>query len=425
MSLPLMTLAGKLGEILARERRSRLDHLIGWARNPLAVLGLAMVASGLCGVYLNARAFVVAAGLAGMVGVGVAWPWFAVRGLSGRLTFGRARVREGEPVPARLVLRNRMPWGAWGLSIRGACHDRSEPGLAHAPGWRTVEASWELSPACRGEFPRATPRVVSAFPFGLWEASRGLEAPERLLVWPKTFPVGLIPETSDGHGSDGLATRNRPGDMGDLLGVRPYRRGDSIRRVHWPQTARHGQLVVCELQSTAVPLAQIVLDAHPDAHVGSEPDGSLEWAVRVAASFAEGWTAQGAEVEIVWGDRAAASGVGTARVRQSRLLDALARLELDGRHPVWDVLEGPHCRRFGQGIRVVITTDIGLGALARPTVHAIEERFVVLRSTAFASDELRDETRRPLPIRPWIEIDDVARIPHLLRTAGKGGSRGS
>ena len=108
-----------------------------------------------------------------------------------------------------------------------------------------------------------------------------------------------MPEAEGSHASDGLATRDRAGHWGDPLGVRPYRRGDPLRRVHWGLTARHGELIVRELQSNAVPRVQIVLDAHPAAHAGSGPDGSREWAIRVAASLAEGWIGQGAEVELV------------------------------------------------------------------------------------------------------------------------------
>ena len=64
--------------------------------------------------------------------------------------------------------------------------------------------------------------------------------------------------------TDWLA-RDRPGTWGDVLGVRPYRRGDVLRRIHWPQSARHGQLVVCEVQASR-PSVQIVLDTHPESH---------------------------------------------------------------------------------------------------------------------------------------------------------------
>ena len=228
-----------------------MDPYIEWVRNPLAVLSLAMVAAVLCGLYLHPRALILASGLAAVLAVGTAWPWLSVRGLSGTLTFGRQRVREEESVAARLVVRNRMPWAAWGLSVRGEALDgasMTRAGMAVAPGWRVSESSWQFIPERRGEYPGAVPRIATAFPFGLWEASRPLAVPSRLLVWPRTFPVGPIPEAASGLEGYGLATRNKAGTAGDLLGVRPYRRGASLRRVHWPQSARHGHLIVCELE---------------------------------------------------------------------------------------------------------------------------------------------------------------------------------
>lgn len=426
LGIKLSALARKLGDVLTRDYASPLDPLIRWVRNPLAILALAIVASALCGLFLHPRAFLLAAGLAAVLIVGTAWPWVAMLGLSGTLSFGRARAREGEAIGSRLTLRNRMPWDAWGLFVRGAVRDGlgdAAPGVAHAAGWSTTEASWGFTPACRGEYPRDTPRVASAFPFGLREASRPLAVPAPLLVWPRTFPVGPIPEAAAGERGDGLAPRNKPGPAGDLLGVRPYRRGDAIRRIHWPQTARHGQLVVCELQAIGVPLVQVVLDVQPDGHAGSGPDGSLEWSVRVAASLAEGWIGQGAEVELVCGDRVVSAQGGTVRARQARALDALARLEPDGRHPLRDVLDGPICRRFERGMRVVVATDLGLRGLARCPGPAVEERFVVLEAAAFARDEPSRGTE-PLPVRPWIWIDDAGRVPQLLRTSRKGVALG-
>ena len=244
----------KLGEFLTRDYASRFDPYIRWVRNPLAVLSMAMIASALCGLYLHPRALILAAGLAAVLAVGIAWPWLSVRGLGGMLSFGRGRVREGESVEAHLVIRNRMPWGAGGLAVRGDVLDEtSAGGLAFAAGWRTTESRWELIPRLRGEYPGAAPRIASAFPFGLWESSRPLLVPSRLLVWPRTFPVGPIPEAASGREGEGLAPRNKAGNAGDLLGVRPYRRGDSLRRVHWPQSARHGQMIVCESEARAMP----------------------------------------------------------------------------------------------------------------------------------------------------------------------------
>ncbi len=412
----------KLGEILVKDHASQFDPYIQWVRNPLAVLSMAMLAAILCGLYLHPRAMILAAGLAAVLAAGTLWPWLSACGLSGTLAFGRDRVREGEPVDVRLVVRNRMPWGAWGLAVRGDLPGAGA-GVAFAGGWRTTEICWRATPDCRGEYPRAAPRVVTAFPFGLREASRPLAVPSRLLVWPRTFPVGPIPEAASGREGDGLAPRNKAGTAGDLLGVRPYRRGDSLRRVHWPQSARHGHLIVCELEAQAIPRVQIVLDISPEAHSGSGQAGSFEWAVRIAASFAEDWIGQGAEVEVVHGGRSVASSAGTVASRRARVLDALARLEPDGRHDLKDVLSGPSCLRFDGGLRVVVATSRSTRNLAGSAGRGRAERFVVLDAGAF-SDAVDRTVSGALPLRPGIWIDDPSNVPGLVRRGWKEVSVG-
>lgn len=415
---------GRLAEIaavLTRERSAGFDPLTRRARHPLAVLGAAAFAATLCGAFLHPRAFVFAAGLATVMVLGVVWPWLSVRGLRGRLSFDRSRVREGESLTWRLSVSNRLPWGTWGLVVRGAVEARRDgleieaPSLALAVGRGTTEVCGRVAPACRGEYPRAL-RLATAFPFGVWESARPLTVTAPVLVWPRTFPVGPVPEAVRGREGEGSAVRSRPGVDGDPSGVREYRRGDSLRRVHWPQTARHGRLIVQELHALAVARVQIVLDADPRVHVGAGPAGSLEWAVRIAASFAEGWVGQGADLELVFGDRLVAPTAGSIRSRRASLLDALARLCSDGVSALADVLDGPACRRFGEGLRVVVATDLGLstGRSARPGAGC--ERFVVLQAAAFGGPPIEPSV---LKVRPWIWVDDAERVPERVGSGAR------
>jgi hypothetical protein len=69
-----------------------------------------------------------------------------------------------------------------------------------------------------------------------------------------------VPE-SQGTPNSGIgSTSNQIGDEGDWMGVRPYRPGDSLRQVHWAQTAKRDQLVVFERQSRARQQVSIWLD---------------------------------------------------------------------------------------------------------------------------------------------------------------------
>jgi uncharacterized protein (DUF58 family) len=290
------------------------------------------------------------------------------------------------------------------------------------PGRRTITQTVEFIPACRGVYPLQPPRVACGFPFGLWEASRRLETEAPLLVWPRTVPVGPVPEAEGGHPSDGLATRDRAGNWGDPLGVRPYRRGDPLRRVHWGLSARHGELIVREVQSSAVPRVQIVLDSRAAAHANFGPDGSREWAIRVAASLAEGWIGQGAEVELVLEGASICPRGGSVTTRARAVLDALARFQPVGDGDLAGQVGRRMVRSRGDGLRVVVTTDIGFRGLSGEGQWRDDDRFVVLKAGAFGADEGRHATT-PLPVVPWILIDGPGRVATCLRRAGKEVSR--
>ena len=47
--------------------------------------------------------------------------------------------------------------------------------------------------------------------------------------------------------------------------VREYERGESLRKVHWPTTARRGQLMVKELEDSPRDEIAVVLDADDGA----------------------------------------------------------------------------------------------------------------------------------------------------------------
>ncbi|MGE3819494.1 MAG: DUF58 domain-containing protein, partial [Isosphaeraceae bacterium] len=149
------------------------------------------------------------------------------------------------------------------------------------------------------------------------------------------------------------------------------------------------------------------------------PEGSLEWAIRVAASLLDDWIGQGADAGLVVGDRAIAAKGGTVSSRRATILDAIARLDPAGAPPLSEVLCGPVCRRFGRGLRVVVCTD---RARVGPPDRAVAwaARFAVLAASAFDEGGTFEAAFNPnWPIRPWIAIDDPRRVPEQVRGRGK------
>lgn len=185
------------------------------------------------------------------------------------------------------MVTNRWPWPLWGLSLARGFETLDDRGdlqstgvsLARIPGWSTSEFPWEFTPPGRGVYPLAAPQLETGFPFGLYQAKCEVECTEELIVWPQAYGVDCIPETPDQNASEEHLSDRRVGDFGDVMGTREFRDGDSLRRVHWAQTARLGRLIVCERQAPKNQVVTVILDAGLD--------DTLEDRIRIVAGIAE------------------------------------------------------------------------------------------------------------------------------------------
>lgn len=393
--------------------------------NPLGILILAAIAALLCGLVLHVQGLALCGGIVSVIGLGIVWPWLTVRAVAGTLAFERPRVTEGETVGVMLTLHNRLWLPAWGLAVRGGLTTNDHDvvaAISSAPSRRKAVCRWWFTPAVRGIYPHVAPRLTSGFPFGLWNPGRALMVEAPLIVWPKTFPVGPIPSFSGDHQIEGNVSRNKVGSTGDVLGVRPYRRGDSPRRIHWGQSAKHDRLIVCELQSNARPVIQLILDADTHIHSGKGAESSWEWALRIVASLAQGWLEAGAQVGLVWSDGEIPPVSG--RFQLTRILDTLAGLTPIGHQPLGELLRCPSCHRFRDGLQVIVTTDRGHAHPGCRACVAEHQRWVILTSQGFAADEALIPDC-PVCIEPWLRIDNPQEIPAKLRYGWREARHGS
>ncbi len=384
-------------------------RLAAWSRQPLTILIIAAFISGLVGIFLHRNGFVLFAGILATILIGSVWPVIGLIGVGGRVHFSRARSREGERNKVTLQLTNRSFLSPYGLFLRD---DKSTlASLDSIPALSRTEKEIDFLPERRGVYPTGKLQLVTAFPFGLLHARRRLTVPQELIVWPKTFPVGLMPEPCGTEAVEGTVSRNRCGTMGDVLGVRPFRHGDSPRRIHWSQTARHDRLIVCELQSMVRPVIHIVLDVATEVHRGEGTDSSREWAIRIGASLSAGWLEQGAEIALTFGKQDFPASGG--KPHQSRLLDALATIPDDTSESLQSVLARSS---FRDGLRVVITTDVSLGQIQ--TNVPSDARIIVLRASSFDESPAR-EPPTDLRIVPWIVVSGPSDVANKLRNFPK------
>ena len=99
--------------------------------------------------------------------------------------------------------------------------------------------------------------------------------PAPLHVGPRPLaPPHAFPELFGAWG-DGAP---RPAAAGDVVrGVRDYVPGDPVRRVHWPSSARRGDLVVKEVEDPAAPRLVVALDLGGGGLAGELAAGRAAW----------------------------------------------------------------------------------------------------------------------------------------------------
>lgn len=205
-------------------------------------------------------------------------------GLSSRRLLPK-EAEEGEEVPVTLVVRNdslfprfllhitdRLPAGT---EVSGGETESSTSGL-----WPGEEMALRYRARLlgRGRVAFPDPELRAFDLLGLSSRSRRLPTPAQLMLLPKPAPVPRWLPLGSGPYAGAVAAK---GDGPDFHGVREYRPGDDLRRIHWKLTARRGELVIRELEEERGGDVALALLLPPEA-----PLDLRERAVRVAVGVA-------------------------------------------------------------------------------------------------------------------------------------------
>ncbi len=248
-----------------------------------------------------------------------------------------AEATAGEAVSVDLVIRNttRRPK----LSVL-VTDPFIAPASAFVPslGPRAhARASTPRAPARRGMVEGDPVVVSSSAPFGVATARRRVPAGGRTVIYPRVVPLGRVPLLDrPARTEPSPQTAPRHGAGGDFMGIREYRRGDSLRHVHWPSTARHGTLIVREFEREEPRRLAIMLDTWADS-APEDPETALDLACAVAASVGVHALARGASVGLAAGRDGRVETVASAS--RGELLTGLAAARAQGGVPLDGLVE--------------------------------------------------------------------------------------
>ncbi len=215
-------------------------------------------------------------------------------GLDVRRSLSASEIPFGGVAEARLGLRNRKNWPAlwlvWrdqidsGLDVEGMSSE-----FRSLKGGEIAELRYRLHSTRRGLF-RVGPAVVEASdPFGLVRRFIVDRKPRFLTVLPRSLALDRARPLGRRPIHEVPRRRSLFQDPTRFLGVRDYRRGDPLKRIHWRATARTGTLQV-KLFEPAV-LDGMLLAIEMSSAVLGDPAGGPsaveELAVTAAASLTD------------------------------------------------------------------------------------------------------------------------------------------
>lgn len=215
---------------------------------------------------------------------------------------GSTAVHNGDTVQVTLSIRNPGPRAVRNLTITDEVESL---GVAHFEvagigAAAAVSATYRVMCRPRGVYRVGPSRAVSADPLGLAE----LPAPEgpvdHLIVYPTVEKLSGFPIV---RGQDPSMAASRPehAQRGgeDFYTLREYQRGDDLRRIHWPSSAKTNRLMIRQLETPWQSRALVLLDVRSSVY---ESGDAFETAVSGAASVVTHLVGSGFDTDLWAGD---------------------------------------------------------------------------------------------------------------------------
>ncbi len=297
-----------------------------------------------------------------VAGIGFVWAWLNLRGIDLQVTRDANRGQVGGYLAGQVSIINhtRMP-KSW-LEVAeatGPSANTSGRGLALV---REQVRSWRINTylAKRGVYRSGQVRLISQDPFGLFRLRRDFVDPHPYIVFPAVEPLPDLDVRFAGLPSDSRSTRHWEQITTDVSSIRPYVEGDSMRRIHWPYTARMNELMVKVFDMGLSAEAWVLLDMHQTSHYGvdlDEVNNTEELSVTVAASIVDQLMNHSMPVGLATnGDQGHISRPDSSPEQRGRLMETLSEVRAFGQRPLQDFIYAV-CAHLNQYNALTVVTS--------------------------------------------------------------------
>jgi len=216
------------------------------------------------------------------------WAWHMACSVRVQRELRFTWVQVGDLLQERFTLVNDSPLPTLWVEVK----DFSDVPGYNAATVRAADARttyrWNIKGECRlrGEYHLGPWTATVCDPFGIFSVVQRNAGVQALLVYPpiaRRLPFALPRGTAAGRSR---ASRRSLEPTVTVGGVRAYAPGDPQRHIHWPTTARRGQIFAKEFDRQTGGDIWLVLDLDRDVQVGRGQHSTEEMGVVVAASAA-------------------------------------------------------------------------------------------------------------------------------------------
>lgn len=322
--------------------------------------------------------FVLDYALIGMLIFAFGWAQLSLRWLEVERRGNGERASVGEYYEEVITLRNRSFLPKLWLEVR----DTSE-----LPGHRLNcvqslkpfgEVQWRAKTYCslRGRFRLGPVTITAGDPFGLFRFKIDLPVKHFITVYPPTFVINRFEALSGVLPGGNTANRPTPHTTPNITGLREYRPGDSLNRIHWASTARQRKLIVKEFDFDPTIDVQIFLDmnlknhwvlnhvsrkgattALPASSGVRSNDSTEEYSVAAAATLARHFLSIGRSVGFMaWGQHHELLTPDRGERQLMKVLEALAILRAQGDQDFGQLIAS-EMSRLGSTDTVILVTS--------------------------------------------------------------------
>jgi len=364
-------------------------------RLPLAALGLLAIAQ----LTSPDRAWMILLTGLGLT-LGIAWLWArAMRdGVDARRRSSGTWVVAGDAIIEHFELVNESFLPALWAEVAD---------FSDAPGYQIARVvavaghgafAWQSEGVCsrRGVFTLGPWELRLSDPLGLFDVRIRYPDSRSLLVYPRAM---RLPEFSLPHGraSGRSAHRQRaPIQADQIAGSRPWQPGDSLRLVHWKQTAHQGEIMIKEFEQEPAGDIWLMLDLDAAVQAGEGQESTLEYGVILAASLAARYLNENRAVGLIaLGKTRAVIPPQPGRDQLWRILYALAHAEASPEWPLERALR--HVRPdLGRGKTLIVITP-ATGADWPAQLLDLRRQDIAPAGLLLDAASFRDETGDALP----------------------------